>query len=261
MTTERDHLPTLDEELTAYLDGELAPDRQRALDARLDADPAVRARLEELTSGRPPVEPFDLLLDIAPAARLEAMLDSLATPPAVRPGLGRLAMIAAALLLVIAGAAIGFGIARAVAPTEVAETPGWRAAVADYVSLYTPETFALAPSDPAAHAPRLAVVSDGLGLPLTVETVSLPGLDLKGAVLFQYDGKPLGQISYLSPEHGPVAFCVIANGREDAPPAFEERHGRNIVFWNDGGRGYLIIGSVPRAQLEAFAETLRSRVS
>ncbi len=35
----------------------------------------------------------------------------------------------------------------------------------------------------------------------------------------------------------------------------------NIVFWNAGGRGYLVIGTMPREQLEAYAETLKTRVS
>ncbi len=174
---------------------------------------------------------------------------------------GGLRALAAAIVLLILGAAAGFGIARTIAPTEVAELPGWRSVVADYVALYTPETFALAPADPAAYAPRLKVVGDGLGLDLAPETVALPGLDLKGAILFHYDGKPLGQVSYLSTEYGPVAFCIIKNGREDAPLAFEERRGMNVVFWNSAGRGYLIIGTLPRDRLEALADTLASRVS
>ncbi len=50
----------------------------------------------------------------------------------------------------------------------------------------------------------------GSGSTLDPQTVALPGLDLKGAILFQYDGKPLGQVAYLSTEYGPVAFCIIA---------------------------------------------------
>ena len=233
MTTENNKAPTLDEELTAYLDGELDGTARAALETRLATDGALHAELEMLRSGRPPAEPFDLLLDIAPIDRLEAMLDAAETaePPSSSgrwSSFGGLRALAAAIVLLILGAAAGFGIARTIAPTEVAELPGWRSVVADYVALYTPETFALAPADPAAYAPRLKVVGDGLGLDLAPETVALPGLDLKGAILFHYDGKPLGQVSYLSTEYGPVAFCIIKNGREDAPLAFEERRGMNV---------------------------------
>jgi len=252
--------PGSDEELTAYLDDELEADARTALDRRLAEDPALQARLAALDAGRPPAEPFDLLIEAAPGDRLEAMLAAAEAP--AKPARGvLLRAIAAALALVVLGGVIGFLLARSVTPVEIAGTPNWREAVADYVALYTPETFALAPADPEAYAPRLKAVGDGLGLALSPQAVALSGLDLKGALLFKYEGKPLGQVAYLSTEYGPVAFCIIRNGREDAPPAFEERQGLNVVFWNTGGLGYLVIGAVPRERLENFAETLSGRIS
>jgi anti-sigma factor RsiW len=261
MPTDPDLPPGLDETLTAYLDDELPADARRDLEARLADDATARERLALLRRGRPPAAAFDAVLAMAPTARLEAMLAAAETRPAPRRhGFGALRAVAAALMLV-AAAALGYALARATAPTEVAEAPNWRSVVADYVSLYTPETFAMAPTDPEAYAPRLDVVGEGLGVDLTPQAVALPGLDLRGAVLFHYDGKPLGQVSYLSTEFGPVAFCIIRNGRPDAPPAFEERRGLNVVFWNAGGLGFLVIGGMPRETLEAMAGTLADRVS
>jgi anti-sigma factor RsiW len=263
MSMERDDIPINDEMLTAYLDGELDGGDRAAVEARLAADDGLRARLETLRTGRPPAEPFDLILDMAPIDRLEKMLEAADTARTPRnwSSFGGLRALAAAIVLLALGGAVGFFVAKSVAPTEIAEMPNWRAVVADYVALYTPDTFALAPADPEAYAPRLKLVGDGLGIALAPDTVTLPGLDLKGAILFEYDGKPLGQISYLSTEYGPVAFCIIKNGREDSPPAFEERRGKNVVFWNSGGRGYLVIGAVPREQLETLAGTLAGKVS
>jgi anti-sigma factor RsiW len=261
MTT--DPLPPAghDEELTAYLDGELAAGPVAALEARLAAEPALRERLEQLRRGRPFPSAYDAVLDMAPIDRLTAFLDAAAHAP-VRPrsSFGALRAVAAGIMLV-AAAGIGYGVARLTAPAEVVETHNWRDAVADYVALYTPETFALAPTDPEAHAPRLAQVGEGLGLDLTPDAVAIPGLSLRGATLFHYDGKPLGQVAYLSTEFGPVAFCIIRNGRPDAGLTFEERHGLNVVFWNAGGLGYLVIGTVPQAPLEAMAATLSARIS
>ena len=258
MTTEPNRTPSLDENLTAYLDGELAAAAREDLEARLAGDAEARARLEVLGRGRPDAAAFDLVLDMAPVDRLEAMLAAAGrAPPRRRSSFGALRAVAAGIMLV-AAAGIGFAVARATAPTEVHT---WRDVVADYVGLYTPETFAFAPSDPAAYAPRLAQVGEGLGLALDPAAVSIPGLDLRGALLFHYDGKPLGQVTYVSTDYGPVAFCIIRNGRPDAPPAFEERRGLNVVFWNDGGLGYLVIGTLPRPTLETMAETLASRIS
>jgi len=33
----------------------------------------------------------------------------------------------------------------------------------------------------------------------------------------------------------------------------------NVVYWNDDGRGYLVIGKAPRSVLEAYAGTRRRR--
>jgi len=261
MTTEPNRPASLDEDLTAYLDGELPAAARENLEARLAGDAEARSRLAVLGRGRPDAAPFDLVLDMAPIDRLEAMLAAAGTAaPRRRSSFDALRAVAAGIMLV-AAAGIGFAVARATAPTEVAEVHNWRDVVADYVGLYTPETFAFAPADPAAYAPRLAQVGEGLGLALDPAAVSIPGLDLRGALLFHYDGKPLGQVTYVSTDYGPVAFCIIRNGRPDAPPAFEERRGLNVVFWNDGGLGYLVIGTMPRPTLETMAETLSSRIS
>ena len=58
-----------------------------------------------------------------------------------------------------------------------------------------------------------------------------------------------------------MAFCIIRNGRPDAPLAFEERRGLNIVLWNAGGLGYLVIGAQPREAIESMAGTLSARIS
>ena len=261
MTTDSASPANLDEALTAYLDGELAADERSALEARLATDTAARERLELLRRGRPGSEAFDLVLAMAPAGRLEAMVAAAESATVSRrSSFGALRAVAAGLML-IAAAGIGFAIARATAPSEVAEAPNWRDAVAEYVALYTPETFALAPTDPAAYASRIAQVGASLGLDLTPDALALPGLDLRGAVLFHYDGKPLGRLAYLSGENGLVALCIIRNDRADAPPAFEERRGLNAVFWNAHGLGYLVIGDMPRGAIESLADTLSARVS
>ena len=259
--TDPDLPPGLDEALTAYLDGELPAAAAAELEARLAGDAAAQERLEVLRRGRPPAEAFDAVLEMAPVDRLEGMLEAAGRSAPPRHGsFGALRAVAAGLML-IAAAGLGYTLARVTAPTEVAEAPNWRAMVADYVSLYTPETLAMAPPDPASNAHRLKLVGDGLGVDLTPDGVALPGLDLRGALLFQYDGKPLGQVSYLSTEHGPVALCIIRNGKPDAPPAFEERRGLNIVFWNSGGLGYLVIGAIPKETIETMAGSLAARIS
>ena len=260
-----------DAELVAYLDGALDPAARAALEARLAADPALSARCDTLAAGAlGSREGFDLLLAAAPSERLSAILAAAEAEAARAAGASPRSrpwwpLAAAAAVLLVAGGVLGFAAAWFLAPVPVvgaeAAAPGWRAVVAEYLTLYTRDTLAVVPDNAVLRAEELAEVGGRLSLQLTPDKVSFPELELKRAQLFQFKGMPLAQIAYLSTDDGPVAFCIIANGKPDEPPAFEERLGQNIVFWTKGGRGYMVIGKLPRPTLEALAASLESRVS
>jgi hypothetical protein len=148
-------------------------------------------------------------------------------------------------------------------PVEVAEQPppGWRQVVAEYLVLTTADSLAVIPESPAMLADEVAAVGSKLALELTPDKLALPHVYLKRAQLLEFRGMPLALIAYLSREAGPVAFCIIANGQPDAELAFEEREGSNIVFWTKDGRGYMLVGKVPRETLEALASDLAAKVS
>ena len=87
----------------------------------------------------------------------------------------------------------------------------WRQAVAQYMSLYTPETIVGISDDPSHMERELAIVGAKLGIHLPPSQVSLPGVALKRAQILQYDGKPLGQVAYLDPRDGVMALCIYAD--------------------------------------------------
>ncbi len=251
-----------DIELTGYLDGALSAEERQAVEARLAADSSLRARLDLLAGARPSAEAFDLLLADAPGERLNAILDLAQPAPApVAWRWSRLVAVAAALILVVIGAAIGFGVSHLMNPgtVEVAEPANWRAVVAEYLALYTDETLAAIPDDPALRTTELANVGAKLSLHLTPEDVALPGMTLKMAQLLEFRGMPLAQIAYRSGSGGPAAFCIIANGKPDIPVTLEQRDGWNIAFWNADGLGYMVIGRLAPDTLESLATTLRTR--
>jgi anti-sigma factor RsiW len=262
--------PITDELLVAYVDGELPSDERSRVNQALATDPAVKSRFERLAGTPSLKEPFGLLLEAAPADRLAALLrdaEGKVAPPAAagaRQAIRPRAAIAAAILLFLAGGAVGIGLQSAVlqvAGPATEEKENWRAAVADYLSLYTSDTLAAIPDDPEDRARELATAGAKLALPLDVGKVVLPDLALKRAQIFAFRDKPLVQVAYLSPTAGPVAFCIIENGQKDAAPAFEEREGKGVVFWGKGGRGFMVIGNLPRDRLELLAETLAARIA
>jgi len=247
-----------DEELTAYLDGELGVAERAALEDLLKQNPAIAARLEQLRAGsRPFAEAFAPLLRSAPTEKLTTILRNTEAPPAKRPL--RAMLVAASLLLFIAGGVAGYAIS--VLSRSATAAPNWRQVVAEYITLYVPDTLAGIPENRDAQAAQLAFLSEKVGVALDPEKVALPDRPLKVGLLLGFRDRPLAEILYLSPTEGPFAFCIIVNGRPDQGFAFEEREGRNIVHWVKDGRGYMVIGKTPREELEALASDLASRIS
>jgi len=251
--------------LTAWLDGQLPAAERETLDRRIAAEPDLRARLERLRAGERDFQAaYAALLQAAPAERLKAKLAEAASrharnaPGDTRSGSRRWLAAAAALVLFAGGALAGY--VASVVLTPEPEYPGWRQVVADYHALISPETIAVINEDPEALSSELMAIGDRMALDLAPERLALPHAYLKRAQLYDYNGLPLVQLVYLSPDTGPFALCIIANGRPDTPRGFEERVGSNIVYWYKDGFGYMLIGKdASRETLEAFADDIAAR--
>ena len=250
--------------LTAYLDDELPAGDRAQLEKRLMAEPPLKMRLDQLGLGGRAFGPaFDALLAAAPEEKLAAMLADLAAKhtnsgrASARSRAGWLMAIAAALVIFAAGGLAGYVLP--VLTHKPVQPPGWRQVVAEYQGLTTTETLAAIPDNAAMVSDELSAIGGKLALDLTPDKLALPNAALKRAQLFEFRGRPLVQLAYLTGA-GPVAFCIIANGRPDEGIAFEMREGFNIVFWTGKGRGYMLIGKAPREALEAYADDLAARV-
>lgn len=271
-----------DDDLTAFLEGTLSDAEAERIDALAASSPQMAARLSALEatlfgqSGLAMAGAFEPLLAEAPMAALQA---GLAAIPARSQALAqdtrigrrppnwplRLAALAACLMLFMAGgvadrALVGLSTPAQPAASETAlsEDAEWRQAVAGYVAMYTPETLAAVSSDPSRS---VAAVSTALNLPLTPARLTLSGLTLKAAQVLGYDGKALGQIAYLDPQSGPVALCIIQSGAAAAGQAVERRHGLSIVYWSQGGRSFMVIGSAPVDRLKTLATQAAEQIS
>jgi len=246
--------------LTAYVDGELDAAGRVALEARLKAEPPLAARLARLTDSVRGVEAaFAAMLTAAPRQRLAGMLDQArvrSRRPAPRRVLrGAIALAAALVLFVLGGAA-----ERLLSSRAANDELNWRQAVAEYQQFTTSDTLTAIPDAPAVLDAELKTISDKLAVALTPEKLTLAGATLKRADLFAFEGRPLVQLAYLTRDDGPIAFCIIPAKKPDAQIKFENRNGFNLVYWNDEGRAYLLIGKAGRETLEDFAATLSAKV-
>ncbi|WP_299046884.1 hypothetical protein [uncultured Tateyamaria sp.] len=241
-----------DEELTAYLDGEADSALHAAVDAALEADPAVVEQLAALDVPLGPiVDAYDALLqDAPPMPDLPEMAPVVTARPRARWGWG------------VGTFATGLAAGLAVAMFTGLGTPepaprGWVSFVASYQALYTAETLTLADPSPTEAAVQLASVSDALGLDLS----GLPatdGLTFKRAQTLGFNGKPLIQIAFTRADGTPVALCIIPSGPDAKPVSMGAAEGLGLARWNTPGYGFLLIGGTDAAPLAAEAETFQS---
>ncbi|MBX4860432.1 anti-sigma factor [Rhizobium bangladeshense] len=265
MTTK--HTIPSDEDLTAFIDGELTAEEAARIQTMVNEDESVAERLEFLVRASLPFEQaFAPLLAEAPRQKLEAMLAAMPASPA-RSGPApafatRRRFLGALAASLIAGIAIDravIGIGKGFSAKD--ENSEWRAVVADYISLYTAETLAGPVPGREDQAAQLAGLDEKLGLSLSPEAVSLPGIDFKRALLLQYDGKALAQIAYLDPETGPMALCIVKSDKGPKAPDLEHRKGMNVVYWSNATHAFMLIGHAAADRMTVIAEGVRGRVA
>ncbi|TCU28023.1 anti-sigma factor RsiW [Rhizobium azibense] len=254
-----------DEELTAFIDGELPRQDAARIEALGNADERVAARLEFLSKSNLPFkEAFTPLLAAAPRARLESMLAAIPTRRASRQQsfASRRGFVGALAASVVAGVIADrayLGISRSLSKDE--GDADWRAVVAEYISLYTPDTLAgpVPPGD--VQSVQLAQIDRKLGLALSPRMVALPGVDFKRVLLLEYDERPLAQIGYLDPETGPMALCIIRSDKGEKAPEIEGRKGMNVIYWSSRSHAFMLIGHAPADRMQELVDNLRSKLT
>ncbi|MBY5827467.1 anti-sigma factor family protein [Rhizobium leguminosarum] len=265
MTTK--HTIPSDEDLTAFIDGELTAEEAARVQTMVNEDESTAERLEFLARASLPFEQaFAPLLSEAPRQKLEAMLAAIPTQQSARSGptpafATRRRFLGALAASLVAGIAIDravIGIGRGLSAKD--ENSEWRAVVADYISLYTAETLAGPVPGRGDQAAQLASLDEKLGLSLSPEAVSLPGIDFKRALLLQYDGEALAQIAYLDPETGPMALCIVKSDAGPKVPDLESRKGMNVVYWSSATHAFMLIGHAAAERMSAIASEVRGRV-
>ena len=259
------HMPS-DEMLTAFIDGELDTAERDRIEELINSDAIVAERFDFLSrSDLPFREVFEPLLAAAPNVRLEAMLAAIPSTKEQSKtvsGMSRRGFLSAIAACLVVGIAIDRGVIevnhRLAMPEEGTE---WRAVVAEYLSLYTPDTLSAPAGDRAEQIAQLREVGSKLGVTLTPENVAMPGVDFKRAQLLNYDDKPLAQIAYLDPETGPMALCIIPSTRGAEEPDMESRKGMNVVYWSNATHAFMLIGHSPIDRMKTLADDVRGRLA
>lgn len=260
-------LPPDDELLGAWLDGELDAAARAQVQAWLQGHPEEAARVRLWAADR---DALRLQLDAGlaeplPEAWRQTVLGGVPRPsPAAAPWVAA----AAAALLLTAGAGFWAGRWSLPSPPPLAAAPAapWLQRAASAHAVYVPEQrhpveVAVREGDAAArqaqeqHLARW--LTKRLDLPVKLFDLSGRGFELVGGRLLPDAPGPGAQLMY---QNAAGQRVTVYLRRPDAatPAAFryEQVDGLGLFYWVEGGAGYALVGSLPRAELLALAEAL-----
>lgn len=259
MTQWQNGAPISDEVLVAWLDKQLTVQQHQQVEKMLSDDPELAERLAELDRASVDFSAaFAPLLQEAPKDRLQQKLSAALAQPQKPPsaGISRRTLIAATV------SALALGVIGGMKGRRLFDNDdGWRDTVAQYMALYTHQTFeGVSPSDSAMQQ-QIASVSSHLGLSLSASALTLPGSAFKGARMLNYDDKAIAQIVWDDPNSGPLALCITgAVHPTDRGFAEEQRRGMNVVYWQQQQHSFMLIGHKPVAELRRVASSLSAAV-
>lgn len=237
--------PDLTAEISALADGTLDPARRAQVQARIDASPELRRRLDQerravalLTEARERDRAPHGLRERVERARTDGRSTLTTGTKRSRVYPGRLAGAAAVLVLVVALALI--------LPAGSPSTPS----VARAAALGTLG---------ATHAPPPPQLSDPVKLRLHVGTLHFPnwartiGWSAVGQRHDRLDGRPVPTV-YYARAGSTVAYSIVSGSALPRPPGVPHStglypfqsfrlHGRNVVTWREDGHTCLLSGA------------------
>ncbi|MBI5270979.1 MAG: anti-sigma factor [Burkholderiales bacterium] len=268
-----DTRPT-DEQLGAWLDGELDADARQQVDAWLAAHPNEAARLQRWADDE--------------AGLREGLHAQLAEPLPERwhrlvaghrrAGPGWPLAASLALASALAGGAAGGGAAwwwagsSAAPPTAAPQATAqaataWPRLAAAAHAVYVPEQrhpveVAVAGAGDAAaqraqEAHLAGWLTRRLSVPVQLFDLQAQGYALVGGRLLPEPTGPSAQLMYQDAAGARVTVYLRRQGGE-APAAFryEAVDGLGMFYWVDGPVGYALVGALPRERLLALAEAI-----
>ena len=260
--------PTITEaDLHAYIDGQLAPERQADMQAYLAQHPeaaqraqAYRAQTQGLRALFAPV-----LLETLPPRLVQAALPG-------KPWYGQRLAAGVAIAVVSAASAwfVRGSVDQNLALAQMTQAaPGLtgfaqRAAVAHVV--YSPEVRHPVEVGADQEPHLVAWLSKRLGAAVKVPRLQPLGFELMGGRLLPGDSGPVAQFMYADATGQRLTLYVTHEAPQRAPqPETAFRFGQdgkvNVFYWVDAGFGYALSGSIDKAALTRVAQEVYRQIA
>lgn len=253
--------PIGDDELHAWIDGQLDPLAREALAARLADDPAAQARVEAWRAQREALRALHAELSQAPVPDgLRAAVHAAEAVQARARRTQRLVGMAASVLVAFAAGWMGHaGWRQGGAATTLARQFSNDAAIAHVV--YVPEVRHPVEVAAAQQDHLVQWLSRRLGRPLKVPQLQAQGFELVGGRLLPGDSGARAQFMFQNTGGTRLTLYI---GALEAPTGrtaetafrFSADEGVPRFYWVDQGMGYALSGALSRDQLLALSDAV-----
>lgn len=241
-----------EDDLHAYVDGQLTSDQEAQVAAWLEANPEAAEIVAKWQ-----VQNDELRAMFAPYATDEP-LDLLQNPQPRPVWLRHVAMIAGAALIFGLGAISGHYGGPASAPDTVQTAQSLPQQAQDAYLIYASEV-----RHPVeVYAEEHEHLAAWLGKRLESDNLKIPdlqslGFSLVGGRLVPLDGKPGAMFMYQN-QSGERVTIMVRRDKDNKTTSFRSASSGRVetFYWVDGDFGYAVTGEIPRASLQSIANEI-----
>jgi anti-sigma factor RsiW len=246
-----------EDELMAYVDGRLSPERAESVRAYLAMHPEVRERLLQYAEHRNALRAAFATQIVEPIPRRLRVARLLAERRSRRQRW--FIQITAAICLIVLGG-IGGWAARDVVPLLVSPAPEVVARMISADAIAAHRTFAVELRHPVEvgadqEAHLVQWLSKRLGRPLVVPDLVATGFRLMGGRLLPAEAGPAAQLMYENDRGGRLTvYLRVGIAGETKLYQADDRLG--MFYWADEGLGCAIVGEADRSLLRRAAASV-----
>lgn len=247
-----------EDELQAWVDRRLPPERQAAVERYLAGHPAETARLEAYRAQNAALHAlFDGVLGAEAPPSLQSAAGS--APPATAANGPAWRMRATAMLAIaVAGGAAGWTLRGAGADYAVHAVPTLPRQAALAHAVYSPEVKHPVEVGADQQQHLVAWLSKRLGKQLRPPQLGQQGYELIGGRLLPGEGGPVAQFMYTDASGQRLTLYVSSGqqGRHDTGFRFAQEGKVGVFYWIDGSFGYALSAAVGRGELSQIANAV-----
>jgi anti-sigma factor RsiW len=236
-------------DLHAWVDGVLDPERRQQVETWLDANPQARRRAENYARQNAAMHAlFDPVVREEVPEKLN--VDGIKARRRVAGGgVGTWMRAAAAVLLLAAGAGMGWFANDALEPSGGAQSALASEAVSAH-RVFVSEVRHPVEVAAAEEAHLVGWLSKRFGVPIKAPKLQAAGYSLMGGRLLPAGDDLAAQFMYQDDRGQRLTLYVQRHaGSEDTAFRFAENSGFRAFYWLDGPLGYALVGEVERDRL------------